>query len=163
MIASFFASQQTFCFLQLQAEQDSHPGKPTHAHNAAFGHLDADSLITKDLIKRTNDSSDSSSSSEPLNLKTPSGPAPHPSWVYRNNYAPFNPNRSPVKRSLSMLSAHKGQNGGGKGVTTGQFDQQRFELLSKTAANAMRKMGLSGTFKKIKVILKRVSKFKYYP
>ena len=26
-----------------------------------------------------------------LNLKTPAGPQPHPSWVYRHNYAQFNP------------------------------------------------------------------------
>lgn len=147
MIASFFASQQTFCFLQLQAEQEpgagAGGGKPAHhAHGAAFGHLDADSLMSKDLINRANESSESSASSEQLNLKTPSGPAPHPSWVYRTNYAPFNPNRSPVKRSLSMLGSSKAGTGG-KGTTTGQFDQQRFEMLGKTAANAMRKMGLS--------------------
>lgn len=55
---------------------------------------------------------------EDLNLKTPgflgstlsssSGPQPHPTWVYRNNYAPFNPTSSPVKRSLSFLMGKSG-------------------------------------------------------
>ena len=64
-----------------------------------------------------------------LNLKTPAGPQPHPSWVYRHNYAQFNPQQQPqhpnaggnfvsrkdsistganptaiVKRSLSLLN-----------------------------------------------------------
>ena len=39
-------------------------------------------LIQKDLVKRQDDG---------LNLKTPAGPQPHPSWVYRHNYAQFNP------------------------------------------------------------------------
>ena len=38
--------------------------------------------IQKDLVKRQDDG---------LNLKTPAGPQPHPSWVYRHNYAQFNP------------------------------------------------------------------------
>lgn len=113
MIASFFASQQTFCFLQLQAEQESSTTTLKTTHH--FSHLDADSLLTKvkelnfkahfspqlnrpislqDLVKRHNDpggsgSSGSNNNDEQLNLKTPSsghapsGPQPHPSWVYR--------------------------------------------------------------------------------
>jgi hypothetical protein len=85
MIASFLASQHAFCFLQLQAEKEAAVNKSrtsngnlVHHHN--FEEEDADSLMPKDLIKRHDDE---------LNLKTPSGPQPHPSWVYRHNYAPF--------------------------------------------------------------------------
>jgi hypothetical protein len=101
MIASFFASQQTFCFLQLQGNADARAKAQSATHNH-----DEDIIITtKDLVKRPADSS--GLETDGLNLKTPSGPQPHPSWVYRGNYAPFNPNRtdvcSVVKRSASKL------------------------------------------------------------
>ena len=89
-----------------------------------------------------------------LNLKTPSGvhqqrnlvhhhnhatsgPQPHPSWVYRNNYAPFGPassssgatsqgrghaTSSPVKRTLSALRR------GHHNSKVPNFDQRRAEI-----------------------------------
>ena len=63
-------------------------------------------ILFQDLVKRHDDDN--------LNLKTPIGPEPHPSWVYRHNYAALHSNRaagSPVKRSISVLNAIK--NGGG--------------------------------------------------
>lgn len=103
MIASFFASQQTFCYLQLHGETDS---IIDGIKSRTFTPLDADDFVVKRHQHNNNNNNDDSG----LNLKTPggateSGPQPHPSWVYRNNYAPFNPNRSPVKRSLSVLSS----------------------------------------------------------
>ena len=70
-------------------------------------------IILQDLIKRHDDD---------LNLKTPSGPQPHPSWVYRHNYAPFHSVARTatststggtgaainVKRSLSFLKSSSG-------------------------------------------------------
>ena len=59
------------------------------------------SFCSKDLVKRHDDD---------LNLKTPIGPEPHPSWVYRHNYSAMQSTRaanSPVKRSISMLNALK--------------------------------------------------------
>ena len=89
MIASFIASQHTFCFIQLQSEQE------TARMNHFFGGTDSSTTIgdavdlTKDLIKRHDDQ---------LNLKTPAArPHPHPSWVYRHNPA------SQIKRSISLL------------------------------------------------------------
>ena len=81
-------------------------------------------------MKRHSDSTDE------LNLKTPSsagimgaggggsGPQPHPSWVYRNNYAPFNPNpKNPVKRSLSLLGSTVAAAANGGIATTHKFEQ----------------------------------------
>ncbi len=43
MIASFFASQQTFCFLQLQAEKEA-----SHLKSSRFRALDpTDAILTK--------------------------------------------------------------------------------------------------------------------
>jgi hypothetical protein len=149
MLSSFFASQQTFCFLQLMAEKESSGIKNR------FRALDpGDSILTKvktklscwtrtgwsinelisqDIVKRHSDSSDE------LNLKTPSssaglglgsggggggGPQPHPSWVYRNNYAPFNPNpKNPVKRSLSLLGSTVAAAAAGGTSSTHKFEQ----------------------------------------
>ena len=55
----------------------------------------------QDLIKRHDDD---------LNLKTPSGPQPHPSWVYRHNYAPFH---SVARTATSTSTGGSGPNGGG--------------------------------------------------
>merc|ERR1719411_620733 len=120
MIVSFLASQHAFCFQQLVAEKEaaminknrSASGNIVHHHN--FDQEDDDSLMPKDLIKRHDDD---------LNLKTPSGPQPHPSWVYRHNYAPFHSVARTttststggsgaaainVKRSLSFLKSSSG-------------------------------------------------------
>ena len=86
-------------------------------------------FLVQDLVKRHDDD---------LNLKTPIGPEPHPSWVYRHNYAALHSNRaagSPVKRSISVLNALK--NGGAKTVagtgaastTSSTSTMDRVELL----------------------------------
>ncbi len=99
---------------------------------------------------------------------------PHPSWVYRTNYAPFDPDAdvsvgagaggagaaasrllAPVKRSLSFLSGKGGGGGGGGGAErNGQqqqqqqpfFDQHRIDLLANNGSGSktIRKMTLAG-------------------
>ena len=96
-----------------------------------------------------------------LNLKTPAGPQPHPSWVYRHNYAQFNPQQQHqhpnaggnyvtrrdsvsvaanpaaiVKRSLSLLNRQRatkseGRIVGGNNGDSHQITSDRLELLSK--------------------------------
>jgi hypothetical protein len=92
-----------------------------------------------------------------LNLKTPIGPEPHPSWVYRHNYSALHSNRaagSPVKRSISVLNAIK--NGGSKSAnglagtgaastTSSTSTMDRVELLHSKSSNA-RKMSTPGAY-----------------
>ena len=106
----------------------------------------------QDLVKRQDDG---------LNLKTPAGPQPHPSWVYRHNYAQFNPQQQHqhpnvganyasrrdsmsggtnpatiVKRSLSLLNRQRATKSEGRGVANNNGNHQqatndRLDLLSK--------------------------------
>ena len=87
---------------------------------------------TQDIVKRHND--------DDLNLKTPIGPEPHPSWVYRHNYSALQSNRaanSPVKRSISMLNAIKngagsksGPNVAASSTTSSSSTIDRVELMN---------------------------------
>ena len=101
-----------------------------------------------------------------LNLKTPAGPQPHPSWVYRHNYAQFNPQQQHqhpnaggnfvsrkdsmsaganptaiVQRSLSLLNRQRATKSEGRMVGTNngnsrQATTDRLELLSKQLSGA---------------------------
>lgn len=94
-----------------------------------------------------------------LNLKTPAGPQPHPTWVYRNNYAQFHPHQQHqhpnaggnytrrgsvsgpnptalVKRSLSFLNGQRTSKSESRNTTNipnnhHQATSDRLELLSK--------------------------------
>ena len=131
MIVSFLGSQHTFCYLQLQSEK----AKGQQSLSKNFDESDS----IKDLVKMHEDE---------LNLKTPACPQPHPSWVYRHNYAQFQtsgnhvpgPARphervNPVKRSLSLLKS---------GVNNSKVVTDRLDLLSKTfGANATLRKGVA--------------------
>ncbi|TRY63319.1 hypothetical protein TCAL_01829 [Tigriopus californicus] len=131
MIVSFFASQQTFCYLQIQNDHDEDDFERKEHH---FSSLDSDTVLTtKDLVNRQSDLTDT------LNLKTPSGgPQPHPSWVYRNTYNTLHPSQNSVKRSLSFL------NGGQKQKTPTGVYERRYDLLGTLSKSLQGNESLAG-------------------